>query len=166
MGTLRKFCRRRVACLLTICLCIVSGCGSSMGELQGATFAAVMQSAGFEVVKDREAANSDEYVDDIEIAVKDDEYQVEMYFMSNESKATKYYADFCRIFDKKTKTSKSSSVSAGHFSYYSMDDGDRMYRIARFKSKIFVVSADKKYAADIENIIEKLGEIYNVSITD
>lgn len=149
-----------VLCILTVC-----GCSADVSTLQGTSFATVLKSAGFTVTKDREAANSDKYVDDVEIAVKDDKYQIEMYFITNESKATKYFADFCKTFNKKTKTATSTNVSGEHYGYYSMNDGDTVYRIVRYESKILVVSANKKYESDISKIIDKLGEIYNVKVT-
>lgn len=160
---------RRVVAVLCA-LVLMCGCGS-VEELPtldvsdvGNSFASLMEYAGYEVVEDKEAASSDEFVKKIEIAVMRDEYQVEMYYISDSSKATKYFADFCRIFNAKTKTADSESVKNTNSSVYCMKDAGMFYRIVRYDDKILVVSAEDKYEENVLKIIKRLGEIYGIII--
>lgn len=155
------------AIICFIVLLFICGCGKEEETLDlmgvGDSFKSVMEYAGYSVVHDMSSAASDENIKDIEIAIKDDKFQVEMYYIVDSSKATKYFADFSRIFDKKTNYATSTSTQTDGRADYRLESDMMIYRIVQYENKVLSVAANKEYEEEITKIIERLGEIYGVT---
>lgn len=154
---------RRCLSIVLLCSLLICGCGSAEAvtfDGVGDSFSTLMVAAGYEVTNDKESVEGSFGLNRIEIAVYGSEHQVEMYYLNDSSIATKYYADFCTVYNRKTKTETSESVSENSYSSYRMEDNGTVYRIVRFDNKVLAATVSVEYEDELEKIIERLGEIY------
>lgn len=121
-------------------------------------FASMMDDEDYEIVN--VTSQYESYgIDEAYLAVESNQdYQMEFYELSSESKAKSMFESNKEYFEDRAGSSKiTSSYSFGNYNVYSLtSNGDYMY-ICRIDNTLLYIDVDDEYKDEVKDIVEELG---------
>lgn len=127
-------------------------------SIKAREFASLMEDENYEIV-DITSQYEAYGVDEAYIAVdSDQDYQIEFYELSSESKAKSMFESNKDYFEDGAGSSKvTSSYSVGNYNLYSLtSNGDYMY-LCRVDNTLLYIDVEDEYKDEVKDIVEELG---------
>lgn len=140
---------------------MLSGCGrSSTSEpITTTKFKSIMEENELEVTDKTDSAKDHSY-QEIYIAVDEEKYSFEYYFMKNEKSATnvyKYAVDNLNKTYKENSSAKIAEEKSNTQSVYDVTASDYYCKVIRKENTVLYVTAYSEYKENAEKLVKELG---------
>ena len=140
---------------------ILSGCGrSSTSEpITTTKFKSIMEENELEVTDKTDSAKDHSY-QEIYVAVDEEKYSFEYYFMKNEKSATnvyKYAVDNLNKTYKENSSAKIAEEKSNTQSVYDVTASDYYCKVIRKENTVLYVTAYSEYKENAEKLVKELG---------
>ena len=140
---------------------MLSGCGrSSTSEpITTTKFKSIMEENELEVT-DKTASAKDHSYQEIYVAVDEEKYSFEYYFMKNEKSATnvyKYAVDNLNKTYKENSSAKIAEEESNTQSVYDVTASDYYCKVIRKENTVLYVTAYSEYKENAEKLVKELG---------
>ncbi len=137
---------------------IVKNIDFEKDAIKAREFASLMEDENYDIV-DVTSQYEAYGIDEAYIAIdSDQDYQIEFYELSSESKAKSMFESNKDYFkDREGSTKVTTSYSIGNYNIYSLtSNGDYMY-LCRVDNTLLYIDVDDKYKDEVKDIVENLG---------
>lgn len=140
---------------------MLSGCGrSSTSEpITTTKFKSIMEENELEVTDKTDSAKDHSY-QEIYVAVDEEKYSFEYYFMKNEKSATnvyKYAVDNLNKTYKENSSAKIAEEESNTQSVYDVTASDYYCKVIRKENTVLYVTAYSEYKENAEKLVKELG---------
>lgn len=140
---------------------MLSGCGrSSTSEpITTTKFKSIMEENELEVTDKTDSAKDHSY-QEIYVAVDEEKYSFEYYFMKNEKSATnvyKYAVDNLNKTYKENSSAKIAEEKSNTQSVYDVTASDYYCKVIRKENTVLYVTAYSEYKENAEKLVKELG---------
>lgn len=140
---------------------MLSGCGrSSTSEpITTTKFKSIMEENELEVTDKTDSAKDHSY-QEIYVAVDEEKYSFEYYFMKNEKSATnvyKYAVDNLNKTYKENSSAKIAEEESNTQSVYNVTASDYYCKVIRKENTVLYVTAYSEYKENAEKLVKELG---------
>lgn len=150
----------RLLDIMIISMFVLIGCGSNNDEIMTAKeFKTIMEEKGFSVVDQTETATDSSY-QQIYVAIDDEKYSFEYYFMKDPNSAAVVYdyaVDNLEAAYSDNKKAKMKETGSGSNLYYSVSADDYYCEVIQKENTVLYVTAYAEQKEDTISIIKELG---------
>ena len=140
---------------------MLSGCGrrSTSEPITTTKFKSIMEENELEVTDKTDSAKDHSY-QEIYVAVDEEKYSFEYYFMKNEKSATnvyKYAVDNLNKTYKENNSAKIAEEESNTQSVYDVTASDYYCKVIRKENTVLYVTAYSEYKENAEKLVKELG---------
>lgn len=151
--------RKRLILMMIVGTCLAllsSGCASEKSPLSLTEFTDAMEKKELEVVDAADQVDPS-LIKGCKIAMKSDEFQIELYQAKDVSAAKNAYdANVEKFKEQSQSKQKPTEVSLSNYSKYTQSDEVAYYVISRVDDTFIYISAAVKYKSEIEKILKEI----------
>lgn len=151
-----------IALIMSICLMMLGGCtgGKNSEPMTAKRFKTIMENKGFDVSDNTESANGDNSYQDIYVAVDENKYSFEYYFMKDIASAKSVYSYAADNLDANYRDNSSAVIVANtteNNGKYEVSASDYYCVVCQNENTVLYLTAYSSYKDEAKQILKELG---------